>query len=175
MSSRFFRAAALAALALICASANGQARLNDTGVMQAYDSGGLWPCTATNTGDATAYPRQDCRFGRDAMALSKTGGGVAGFDFTPLNGSGQAITLANGLPSQSPSCVRDNVTGLFWEVKTADTGARGAAHVYTWYEFLTEALHAAELVVTRKSLLPRSIMRRCAVLRAGDFRRVASS
>lgn len=137
MSSSLIRATALVAFALLSVSANGQARLNDTGVMQAYGSGGLWPCTATNTGDAAAHPRQDCRFGRDAMAdagtLSKIGG-AAGFDYTPLDSAGNAISVVNGLPVAQPICVRDNVTNLIWEVKTQDNTIRDYRATFTWYD-----------------------------------------
>lgn len=137
------RISSAAALALICATANGQARLNDTGVSQAYDSGGLWPCNATNTGDASAHPRQDCRFGRDAMAdagtLSKTGGGPAGFDWTPLDGNGQSIVIVSGVPATAPTCVRDNVTNLMWEVKSVSAGPRNFNHTYFWFDSNTSS------------------------------------
>jgi Protein of unknown function (DUF1566) len=132
------RAAAIATFSWVSFAANGQARLNDTGVMQAYDSGGLWTCNVTNTGDAAAHPRQDCRFGRDAQVnagtLTKVGGGPAGFDWTPINASGGVVPIAGGVPSIQPTCVRDNVTSLMWEVKTNDTGPRGADHIYYWYD-----------------------------------------
>lgn len=32
------------------------------------------------------------------------------------------------------SCVRDNVTGVYWEVKTDDGGLRDKDWTYTWYE-----------------------------------------
>ena len=32
------------------------------------------------------------------------------------------------------SCVRDNDTGLYWEVKTNDGGLRGTDWTYTWYD-----------------------------------------
>lgn len=138
MTSHPFRTAALVAFSVICTNVNGQARLNDTGVMQAYGSGGLWPCTTTNTGDAAPYPRQDCRFGRDAIAdagtLSKIGGGPAGFDWTPLDANGQVIPIVNGIPSTEPVCVRDNVTNLMWEGKTSGIGPRAGTYTYRWYD-----------------------------------------
>ncbi|EHK7540059.1 DUF1566 domain-containing protein [Vibrio cholerae] len=63
------------------------------------------------------YEGQDGEHGRDALArkgqLQKVGGGAAGFDFTKLDNSG------NPLPASASewSCVRDNHTGLIWEVK----------------------------------------------------------
>lgn len=113
--------------------------LNDTGMSQAYDSGGLLPCTTANTGDGSAYPRQDCRYGRDAEAsagtLAKTGGGSAGFDFTPLDAAGNTISLTvDKKPTSTPTCVRDNVTNLIWEVKTTDSGLHDGRWTYTWYD-----------------------------------------
>ena len=133
------RAAAIATFTGVSFAANGQARPNDTGVMQAYGSGGLWPCNATNTGDASAFPRQDCRFGRDAMAdagtLSKTGGGTAGFDWTPLDAGGQTIAIQNGIPAATPTCVIDNVTQLMWEVKSqSGSSSRSSGLTYYWYD-----------------------------------------
>ena len=107
--------AALALLLPVLAAA--QTGLNDTGQ------------TAGHT------PSDDARYGRDAKAmagtLAKTGGGAAGFDFTALDGSGNATTPG------SHACVKDNTTGLTWEVK--QTGAdssqlRHADHRYAWHD-----------------------------------------
>jgi hypothetical protein len=118
--------------------------LNDTGLTQCYDGGyglegRLVACSSLNTGDSTTYPRQDGRFGRDVAAeaggVSKTGGGAASFDFTPLDPSGIPIVISGtpSVPISTPSCERDNVTGLTWEVKTADGGLRDRNWNYTWY------------------------------------------
>jgi hypothetical protein len=95
-------------------------------------------CTAEVSGDETTWPRQDGRFGRDARAragiLAKVGGGSAGFDFTPLDATGQEIPLLDGAPASTPVCVRDNVTGLTWEVKTPENSrtlyTRGQAFTF---------------------------------------------
>jgi hypothetical protein len=98
------------------------------------------PCTAANTGDTAPYPRQDGRFGRDAAAtsgvLTKSGGGAAGFDFTPLAADGTEIPLTGNppVPSATPACIRDNHTNLTWEVKTDDGGLRDKDWTYTWYD-----------------------------------------
>lgn len=117
----------------------GAAPLNDTGQEHCYDGTNLVTCTAANSGDAALRPRQDGRFGRDARAgasqLTKIGGGAAGFDFTPLDNTGAVIGLdGSGNPLSVPACVRDNVTGLTWEVKTADNGLRDKDYTYTWYD-----------------------------------------
>jgi uncharacterized repeat protein (TIGR02543 family) len=113
-------------------------KLNDSGVTQCTNDGSttLVPCSAANTGNAGTYPRQDARFGRDAaqaagkLLPAKIGGGAAGFDFTPLDASGNAIALT-GSPS-THACVHDNVTNLTWEVKTT-SGLRSNTNTYTWY------------------------------------------
>ncbi len=93
--------------------------LNDTGILFCADhpAGNHDRCAA-------ALPQgQDVHHGRDALAaagrLEKAGGGAAGFDFTVLNPA---------------ACVVDNVTGLVWEVKTADGGPRDRAWRYVWHD-----------------------------------------
>lgn len=63
--------------------------------------------------------------------LTKSGGGAAGFDFTALDANGAATTPSTG--TNPHPCVRDNVTGLTWEVKTDDGGLRDKDWTYTWY------------------------------------------
>jgi len=45
------------------------------------------------------------------------------------------LTVQPGLTASTPnwSCVRDNVTGLTWEVKTDDGGLRDKDNTYSWY------------------------------------------
>ena len=111
------------------ASASGAAHpLNDTGIT-------TWGDATSNTlvTSPANYPRQDADFGRDAKAragtLIKVGGGNAGFDFTKLDSNGNALA-AN---AATWSCVRDNNTGLIWEVKTDDGGLRDKDNWYSWY------------------------------------------
>jgi hypothetical protein len=104
--------------------------LNDTGISLC-----VGVCASVASDEGTS-PRQDARYGRDAAAaagkLSKVGGGEAGFDFTALDASGQPTTPGSGATLHP--CVRDNVTGLLWEVKTADGGLRDQQWTYTWYD-----------------------------------------
>jgi hypothetical protein len=98
------------------------------------------PCASANTGDAAPFPRQDGRFGRDAMAaagkLPKIGGGAAGFDYTKIANDGSDLD-AGAVLGTNPTdwaCTRDNITGLTWEVKTStDTDLRYFGHSYAWY------------------------------------------
>ncbi len=83
--------------------------LPDTGVVNCYDISGVIPC-----GDET-YPRQDGDGGRDSVVqyLRKIGKGEKAFDFTKLDQFGDELAdTANDF-----SCIRDNVTGLIWELK----------------------------------------------------------
>ncbi len=88
--------------------------------------------------DTGAYPRQDCRYGRDAAAamglLTKTGAGVAGFDYTKIANNGSVLPAGALLGSAAGdwACTRDNITGLVWEVKSTG-GLRDSANTYTWY------------------------------------------
>lgn len=127
-ASRSVRLAVAAAFAAGLTCLPVQAALNDTGVTEVANAEGHGPHR-----DAGGYPAQDARHGRDAAAragrLKKTGGGSKGFDFTKLDAAGAP------LPAKAAkwACVRDNVTGLIWEVKTADRGLRDMWNKYSWY------------------------------------------
>ncbi|NEX17213.1 MAG: hypothetical protein C1943_11410 [Halochromatium sp.] len=124
-------------IAAIAFSANSNALpsrlLNDTGINWcADDQNNDLACSVSG------YPRQDGDVGRDALArvdnLPKTGSGDAGFDFTKLDAKGGPLPA----DATSWSCVRDNRTGLVWEVKTfhedwREKGLRDKDWTYTWY------------------------------------------
>jgi hypothetical protein len=107
---------------------NTAARLNDTGVNWSGDnlSGNNIDCPSDLPGG------QDCNSGRDALNaagyLIKTGAGSAGFDYTKVDDQGIDLPENAG----EWSCVRDNHTGLEWEVKT-DTGLRSKSDTFHWY------------------------------------------
>ncbi|CAK0741490.1 hypothetical protein CCP4SC76_1100009 [Gammaproteobacteria bacterium] len=87
--------------------------LNDTGITTCSD--------ATQNGllcPVTGFPGQDAEFGTN------------GFNFTKLDANGNALTAA----ITDPICIRDNVTGLTWEVKTNDGGLRDQKWSYTWFD-----------------------------------------
>ena len=102
--------------------------VNDTGITTCSDfvSNGL-PCPKAT------YPGQDAEYGRDIAAqigtLTKIGAGRAGFDFTKLDVGGNSLSAT----ATSWSCVRDNFTGLVWEVKTDDGGLRDKNNTFAWY------------------------------------------
>ena len=115
-------------------------RLNDTGILFAANT------TGANSVDCTSdiTPAQDCAQGRDALAaagtLSKVGQGVGGLDFTRLGSDGGQLAAQNGTWAADGdeqvgthwSCVRDNHTGLVWEVKTDDDGIHDKDTTYQW-------------------------------------------
>ena len=104
--------------------------LNDTGQTLCYDSSGSSVSCASN--------KDDGNYGRDAAAtasaLSKTGAGSAGFDFTKIANNGTTLAAGAVLGSNPGdwACTQDNVTGLTWEVKTT-SGLRSNTNTYTWY------------------------------------------
>ena len=91
-------------------------KLNDTGVTFAVDANNDYPdCNSSIT-------TQDCHFGRDATHNDDSDG-VAGFSFTKLDASGAPLLDQSVDYATDPwTCVRDNVTGLIWEVKI-DSGS----------------------------------------------------
>lgn len=104
----------------------GDYTINDTGVTTYTDG-----TNGNLSANPTAARKQDADFGRDAR-LSPNG-----FRLTKLDIDGNPIAV------DSPVwyCVRDEVTGLVWEVKApakssgADNGYtfRSASYRYTWY------------------------------------------
>jgi hypothetical protein len=102
---------------------NVTVKLNDTGITS---------CSNETVNDLTCpqtnYPKQDAQQGRD-VTHNDDSDGHAGFSFTKLDSNG--LTLSANATTWS--CVKDNVTGLIWEVKTDDGGLRDKKHKYTWY------------------------------------------
>jgi hypothetical protein len=108
--------------------------LNDTGVTGC--SNGVNNGLACN--DAAAgtdqFPRQDGDLGRDATA-NDASDGAAGFSFVKLDATGAPLadqTAAFGTTAWV--CVRDNVTGLTWEVKPDDNGLRDRDWTFSWFD-----------------------------------------
>lgn len=117
------------------------APLNDTGVNACRG-----PATTAQTCPQATSIGQDAEQGRDAQAragtLAKVGGGRAGFDFTKLGASGQVLSQqqqpwqATGSEGQGTRwhCVRDNHTGLTWEVKSSETSdLHYGSDLFSWY------------------------------------------
>ena len=109
--------------------------LNDTGITWSgnYASGNNTECIASMTPDGdNVVAAQDCSHGRDATHNDDSDG-HAGFSYTKLDSNGVPLANQNADYATTPwACVRDNVTGLIWEVKTY-SGLHSKYDAYTWY------------------------------------------
>jgi hypothetical protein len=89
---------------------------NDTGIVHFADS------QSTSTQYQVDYPGQDAAYGSDRQNASgqvtKVGQGENGFDFTRLDNNGDPILEQDPNSDPTYSCVRDNVTGLVWQIKS---------------------------------------------------------
>jgi hypothetical protein len=81
------------------------------------------------------YPGQDGHRGKDIIAkhglTRKAGSGTVGFDFTRLDLNGAELD-DDALPW---NCVRDNITGLVWQVKSPSEASdlHSAGQRFTWF------------------------------------------
>lgn len=82
----------------------------------------------TLTCPQTGFEQQDAETGRD-FTHNDNSDGRAGFSFSKLDSNGNPLA-AN---ASSWSCVRDEETGLIWEIKTDDNGLRDRDNTYAWY------------------------------------------
>ena len=132
-------------LVLLVAAFPGRAAgLPDTGQTTCYNDSGADGVAASSAAsiarDAGTHPRQDCRYGLDAAAdagaLTKTGAGAKGFDYSKIANNGTTLPASTPLGTANTAwgCTRDNITGLTWEVKTTDNTDLGySGHTYTWF------------------------------------------
>lgn len=110
---------------------------DDVPVMQALNDTGSETCV-NDLGPADScpvfnLPGQDAEHGRDAT-VNNDGDGAAGFALTKLDAAGTALADQGQPYNVTPwHCVRDEVTGLTWEVKTDDGGLRDKDWRYTWF------------------------------------------
>src|SRR5690554_349469 len=79
---------------------------------------------------------QDATHGRDALAaqgeLEKVGAGHGGYDFTKLDKNNNELDYS----AEEYACIRDNYTGLIWEVKTNGhwrSDLHSGKATYFWY------------------------------------------
>ncbi len=106
---------------------------NDTGITTcaAGNSDGL-ACSDPAVG-TDLYPGQDAEHGRD-HTNNYDSDGHAGFSFTKLGTDGQPLADQSAAYATTPwACVRDDVTGLVWEVKTDDALLHDKDWTYSWY------------------------------------------
>ncbi|WP_417913186.1 DUF1566 domain-containing protein [Candidatus Electronema sp. TJ] len=110
--------------------------LNDTGITWSgnYASGNNTACIASTTPDGdNVVAAQDCSHGRDVTHNDDSDGHV-GFSYTKLDSNGMPLADQSADYATTPwACVKDNVTGLIWEVKTDDGGLHDKDDTYTWY------------------------------------------
>ena len=91
------------------------------------------PVALTLTPDTSA-PGQDADKGSDTNTNNSNNDGIGGFQFTKLDNDGKALeNQANSYSDGEWHCVKDESTGLTWEVKTL-SGLQRYTHRYTWYE-----------------------------------------
>lgn len=123
------------AFSVITLAPSPTGHLNDTGITEcgdyAHDRSGSHNnslyCEGTDPSGDPIPPGQDALSGRDVTHYDESDG-RAGFNFTKLDASSAPLPSS----AASWSCVRDNVTGLIWEVKS-DTGLHGKSDRYNWY------------------------------------------
>lgn len=98
--------------------------LNDTGLKW----GGSYPTGNNSSCAGEEIGAQDCSHGRD-VTHNDNSDGYAGFSYTKIDAAG------NPLPNNATNypCVKDNVTGLIWELKTHDGGLHDYDDIYIWY------------------------------------------
>ena len=130
-------------------------RLNDTGIttcgnytgiessskegsnnqLNCFNDNGDW---LTTDGTYQIPAGQDGHYGRDVTG-NDPNNGHAGFNFTKIDATGGALA-AN---ATEWSCVKDNVTGLIWEVKT-DGGLHDKDTEYSWYQTLNDGGYSGD-------------------------------
>ncbi|MCI5149983.1 MAG: DUF1566 domain-containing protein [Candidatus Electrothrix sp. MAN1_4] len=110
--------------------------LNDTGITWSgnFQYENNTTCISSNTPDGdNVVAEQDCSHGRDATDNDDSDG-QAGFSFTKLDRNGKPLSDQTvSYTETSWACVKDNVTGLIWEVKTDDSGLHDKDDRYNWY------------------------------------------
>lgn len=97
---------------------NNPISINDTGInsKQCYQAGSDILVSCSSAEAFALSNSQDGMIGRDGNATSNSNiDGIQGFSFTSVAGG----------------CVQDNVTGLMWEVKTADGGLQDWGRTFT--------------------------------------------
>ena len=115
---------------VVRAPEEGTGTLNDTGIK----FGGNYPSGNNVTCIGETISQQDCSGGRDSTH-SDNSDGLAGFSFTKLDSTGNSLSSS----AVEWDCVKDNVTGLIWEVKRGGDGIIGnegehdSDDRYVWY------------------------------------------
>ena len=117
--------------------------INDTGVIGVREPAGTSYDAALLGQDGQ---RGSDRRWRNGQGL-KAGEGDLSFDFTRLDDKGEQV---DG-PLTQWSCVRDNVTGLVWEVKSEQAGLHDQDNTYAWYQSASNGGDAGDVLGTNGS------------------------
>ena len=124
----FGKAAAIAGLVFgLVTSSQGESQtvtalLPDTGASQCYQAGSNVLVSCTSAKAIAFNAKQDGMVGRDVSDPDNSDGKL-GFSYSAVSGG----------------CVKDNLTGLIWEIKTNDGGLRDLKHIYTNYDDTNQA------------------------------------
>jgi hypothetical protein len=106
---------------------------DDTSISAKFNDTGLTTCSNATTNNlpcpVSNFPNQDAQSGRD-FTNNDDLDGHAGFSFTKISSTGSSLPAS----ATSWNCVKDNVTGLIWEIKTTDGGLHDQKYTYTWFE-----------------------------------------
>ncbi|KJV05075.1 fibronectin type III domain-containing protein [Methylocucumis oryzae] len=100
-----------------------QPLLNDTGILktQCYQTASNILINCDDTAAKNLSTKQDGMIGSDANGIiNSDADGFKGFNFTKIDSAGKELPKT----AKVWSCIKDNGTGLVWEVKTADAGLR---------------------------------------------------
>lgn len=110
--------------------------LPDSGITasQCYAAGSDDLVSCTSPEALALNPAQDGMTGRDVASPDATDGKL-GFSYTKIAADGASLPAS----ASTWACVKDNITGLMWEVKTADGGLRDVNNEYTNFDSTTEA------------------------------------
>jgi hypothetical protein len=112
--------------------APGSAVINDTGVTGCSTTLANHLACSDSATNTAGFPGQDGQHGHDAVASNDTDG-RAGFSFTKLDATGDPLVDQTADYAVTPwHCVRDEITGLVWEVKTDDGGLQHKNWLYYW-------------------------------------------
>jgi hypothetical protein len=116
---------------------------DDHPTLQAFNDTGQTSCLNNQsrvTCPVVGAPGQDAEYGRDAnSATNSNTDGDAGFVLTKRDSTGAPLTDQLANYNTTPwDCVSDEVTGLYWEVKTSGLtialrGLRDVVWNYSWY------------------------------------------
>jgi Protein of unknown function (DUF1566) len=115
---------------VVIAQPSSTGKINDSGVPSSacYEAGSDALVSCSSVGALALNPAQDGGTGRDSSpATNGAADGKLGFSYTKIGSTGEELAASE----TAWSCVKDNITGLIWEVKTADAGLRDFNNQYT--------------------------------------------